>query len=105
MFGDRDRQAVAKSLFALQRIGHRTLGGALGDADALKADIQPRIVHHGEHRGHAAHFRPDQPTDRTVMIAIAHDAGRRRVDTELMLDRNAADVVRRPIRHQLRNEE
>ena len=35
-------------------------GGALGDADALHADAEPRIVHHREHAGEAAVLLADR---------------------------------------------
>ena len=41
------------ALLALARIGHCLLQCALGDADALQADREPRAVHHREHAGHA----------------------------------------------------
>jgi hypothetical protein len=50
MLGDRHRQPVALALLALDRIGDRALGRPLGDPDALQADVEPRIVHHREHR-------------------------------------------------------
>ena len=48
------------ALPALQRIGQRLLVGALGDADALHADVQPRGVHHREHVRQALVRRADQ---------------------------------------------
>ena len=48
------------ALLALQRIGQRLLIGALGDADALHADLQPGGVHHHEHVRQALVGRADQ---------------------------------------------
>jgi hypothetical protein len=45
------------------RISDGGLRRPLGDRDALQADVQPRIVHHREHRAHAAILLADQPAD------------------------------------------
>ena len=51
------------ALLALQRVGQRLLVGPLGDGDALHADLQPRGVHHHEHRRQARRWarRPARP--------------------------------------------
>ena len=89
----RRRHAGGAALPAFARIGERLLGGALGDPDALQADGKPRVVHHGEHAGHAAVFLADEIADRAAMVAEDHRAGRRGVDAELVLDRMRAHVV------------
>src|SRR4029077_12411249 len=85
--------ATARAAFA--RILHGLLRRGLGDRYALQADREPRLVHHGEHAGHAAVLLADQETGRAALIAIHHGAGRRRMDAELVLDRMGAHVVAR----------
>ena len=50
-----------------ERIVDRALGRALGDSDALQSDVQPRIVHHREHRPHAAMLGTEQPAGRPAL--------------------------------------
>jgi hypothetical protein len=69
------------------------LGGGFRHRDALESDGEPRLVHHGEHAGHAAVFLADEIADGAAAVAIDHDAGRRAVDPQLVLDRMAAHVV------------
>ena len=69
------------------------LRGALGDADTLYADTEPRRVHHHEHRRETAVFFPDEIADGAALLAELHHAGRARHDAELMLDPGADDVV------------
>ena len=98
MFDDRAHLGVAvgpASLAPVARIGERLLQGAIGDADALHADGEPRAVHHHEHGGEAAIFLADQPADGAFVVAIDHHAGRRGVNAELVLDAGAAHVVAR----------
>ena len=61
---------------ALPRIGDGLLGRDFRDGDALQADREPGLVHHGEHRRHAAVFLADQIADAVAMIAVDHVAGR-----------------------------
>ena len=81
------------ALNAIFRIGQRRLRRAFADLDTLQPDVEPRIVHHREHRTHPAHFGTDQPAPAIIIIAIGQDARRRSVDAKLMLDRYAADVI------------
>src|SRR5215472_7413507 len=81
------------ALFALTRVGERLLGRALGDRDALQPDRQARLVHHGEHAGHAAVLLADQEPGGAAVVAIDHGAGRRGMNAELVLDRMGAGVV------------
>ncbi len=102
--------AGGPALLAVARIGQRLLRGALGDRDALQADAQPRLVHHGEHAGHAAVLLADQETHGAAVVAKHHGAGRRGVDAELVLDRMHAHVVARAeravgVEQELRHEE
>ena len=52
------------SLSAFLRIGERLLIGGFADSHALDADIETRIVHHGEHACEALVFLADQIADR-----------------------------------------
>ena len=83
----------AGRLDALCGIGQRLLRGALANLHALAAYIETGLVHHREHRLHAAAFAADQFADAIVMVAIGHDAGGRGVDAQLVLNRRAMDVV------------
>ena len=99
----------------LMRIGCRLLQRPLRLADALDADHQPRVVHHGEHAGEAAILLADQPGDGARLVAEAavavdHRAGRRAMDAELVLEPGAEDVVPRAglafaVGQELRHEE
>jgi len=70
------------------------LGGAFGDLHALRADIDTGVVHHREHRLHAAKLAADHLADALVLLAISHDAGRRSVDPDLVLDRHTGHIIR-----------
>ena len=80
MFDYRDRGLVAAActcgLNALRRELAGLLGCPLGDLHALRADIDTGIVHHREHRLHAAKFAADHLANTLVLLAISHDAGR-----------------------------
>ncbi len=90
---DPDVGADRAALLALAGVLQRLLGRALGDADALQADREPRQVHHREHAGEAAVLLADEIAGRAAVVAIDHGAGRRGVDAELVLDRMGANVV------------
>ena len=86
--------AGAAPLPALARVGEGALiQRLLADRHALHADGEPRAVHHHEHRRQAAVLLADQPALRPARVAVDHDAGRRSVDSELVLDAGAAHVV------------
>src|SRR3546814_11027296 len=80
-------------LHPLARIIARLLVGALGDGEALEADIEPRIVHHGEHAVQAAVLLADQIPHGAVIVAERHAAGRAGVAAELPLPGHASQVV------------
>ena len=86
------------ALRAVLGVLHGLLGGGFADGDALHADGETGIVHHGEHAGEALVLLADQPADGTgfvaiLAVAIDHGAGRRAVDAELVLQRMAVEVV------------
>src|SRR5262249_54041289 len=56
-------------------------------------DLEARQIHHREHVLETAVFLADQVTYGTVLVAVGHDAGRTAMDTELVLDGYAPDVV------------
>src|SRR3546814_18679040 len=87
-------RARERRLDALGGKALRLLRRALADLDALATDHQPRIVHHHEHRAHAAHFLADDLAQAILVLAIDHHRGRRGVAAELVLDRGAAHAVR-----------
>ncbi len=68
------------------------LVGGLGAADALDADRQALVVHHGEHGGEAAVRLADQVADGAVEV---HHAGGRGLDAHLVLDGAAVHRVAR----------
>src|SRR6266511_660762 len=78
---------------ALARVRDGDLVGALGDADALEPHGEAGRVHRDEHVLEAAVLLPDEPADRAVLVAEGEHRGRARVDSELVLERHAADVV------------
>ncbi|MCY1170612.1 hypothetical protein D9M73_106920 [compost metagenome] len=99
MLDDLDRLGAARSgarrLHTLQRIADRRLRRGFRHLHALQTDIEPRIVHHREHRADAAEFAADQLADAVIVVAKAQHASRRGVQPHLMLDRNDADIVER----------
>ena len=86
-------RACARGLDALGSVIGRLLRRALADLDALIADIDARIVHHREHRREPAIFGTHQLAHAFAIVAIAHDAGGRGVDAELVLDADAAQII------------
>jgi len=89
----RHRPGQAARLQALASIGQATLERRLGNAQSLQADLEACIVHHGEHAGQALVGLPHQPAAGAVEV---HHAGRRPLDTHLVLQRAAGDCVARP---------
>ena len=61
--------AERAALPAFLRKRQRLLVGAVGDADALEADAEPRLVHHREHAEYAAIFLADQAADGAALVA------------------------------------
>jgi hypothetical protein len=60
---------------------------------ALQPDREARVVHHREHVLEAAILLADQVAGGAALVAVGHHAGRAGVDAELVLDRDAAQVV------------
>ena len=89
-------RAIGAALPAFARIGERLLGRTLGDRDPLQAHRKPRLVHHGEHAGHAAVLLADEEAGGAAAVAVDHGAGGRGVNAELVLDRMRARVVALP---------
>jgi hypothetical protein len=88
MMDDRRARAAADRL-ALHTgacVGDGLLVGRLRDGHALKADIQPGVVHHGEHVFQAAVGLADEVGDRAFLVAIRHDGGRGGVYAQLVFD-------------------
>ena len=93
---DNRRSAVASHWHALHPcpcVFQRLLIGALGDRDALHPDIESRVVHHGEHALHAAMLLAHEEADRTLLVAEGEHGGRASMDTEFVLQADAAHVV------------
>ncbi len=78
------------ALQALAGVGDGALVGHLGAADALDADGQALVVHHGEHRRQALVDLAHQPTTGAVEV---HHAGGRGLDPHLVLDGAAVHRV------------
>ena len=83
----------ARALDALSGIGQGLLVGALGQAQPLVTDGQAGIVHHGEHAAHALILLAEEKAHRTVVVTVGHDAGGARLDAQLVLQRDAAQIV------------
>src|SRR3546814_5424373 len=96
MLVDRHRGAVGRArerrLDTFGGKALRLLRRALADLDALAADHQARIVHHHEHRAHAAHFVADDLPEAVLILAIDHHRGRRAVDAELRSEEHTSDL-------------
>ena len=78
------------TLQALAGIGAGILVGGLGAANALDADRQTLVVHHGKHRGQALVGFTDQPS--LCAVKVDH-AGCRSLDPHLVLDGAAAHRI------------
>ncbi len=81
------------ALHALERIGPGMLVGTLGNAHALQPDVQPCVVHHGEHARQPLVRLADEITDRAPVVAESHRGRGAAVDAQLVLDRGAGQVV------------
>ena len=88
MMNDRCAFAAANrlALHACARVGDGLLVGRLRDGHALKADIQPGVVHHGEHVFQAVVGLADEVGNRTILVAIGYDSGRGGVYAQLVFD-------------------
>ncbi|MNT13132.1 hypothetical protein D3C72_1480900 [compost metagenome] len=80
------------TLNAFASIGDGALVGRLGAADALNANRQAFVIHHGEHRRQAFVLFTDQPATGAVEV---HHAGGRGLDAHLVFDRTATHGVGR----------
>ena len=69
-FGAADRRPL-HSLLGVA--GCLLVGGFVGDA--LQPDIQPSMVHHGEHVFEATVGLTDEIGDRSFLVAVRHDGG------------------------------
>ena len=69
------RHAWPAALLALTCVGDGLLGRGFGNPEALKPDGKARIVHHGEHAGHAAVLVADQIGGGAAIVAEHHGAG------------------------------
>ncbi|MCY1519841.1 hypothetical protein D9M68_546050 [compost metagenome] len=78
------------ALDALAGVFHGALVGALAGGQALDADAQALVVHHGEHGRQALVRRIDDPAGGAIEV---HHAGRRRLDAHLVFDRTAGQGV------------
>ena len=92
---DRDAALLARlrSLNALIGEGERTLKGAFRQADALEPHRKSRRIHHDEHVFEPAILLADQLADGAAFLAVRQNAGGARMNAELVLDRQASDIV------------
>ena len=97
MMNDRRHLALGHAgglpLLALAGIFHRFLIGAFSNRQPLHPDIKARIVHHGEHAGHAFIFLTQQIADTIPIIAIGHDRRRACMNADLFFQRDALEIV------------
>ena len=87
---DLGRRLSRAALHAARRVGECVLVGGLGHADALHTHAEPGVVHHREHRRHAAVLLADEPARRAVVL---HHAGGRAVEAELVFEADDAETV------------
>ena len=80
--GGMDTGPGGAALFAVNRIGQGRLIGALGNANALHADIEAGGIHHGEHVGQAIADLTNQLGPSAIK---QHGTGRRAMNAQLML--------------------
>ena len=84
-------------LLALLGIGQCVLRRGLSDTDTLQADMQPRIIHHGKHAGHAAMLRANQPAGCAAcgidIFAKRHDTSRAGVNTKFFFKADAFHII------------
>ena len=89
MLDDCHRGRIARPctgrLHSVIGVDKRLLERSFANLHALIANIDPSVVHHGEHGHQPAIFRADQLANAIVIIAIAHNASRRGIDAQLML--------------------
>ena len=85
--------APARATARVRAHRRRLLRRRFGHLHALQPDVEPRVVHHREHRAHSAEFGSDQLADAIVVIAKGQHAGRRSMQPHLVLDRRRPDVV------------
>ena len=82
--------ADGSALQPLLRVLASVLVGAISDGEALETDREAGVVHHREHVGHAPVLLADEEAGGFVVV---EDAGGRRLDAELVLDRLADHAV------------
>ena len=82
-----------RSLNAVTGVGHGLLVGTLGNGEPLKADIIPGAVHHQEHAVEAAVLLAKKITDGAFVLPVLEHRRRRRLDAELLLDRQALNII------------
>ena len=87
-----DRRAAGRrlALLAFSGVGERLLRRSLRHAEAFDPDAEAGVVHHGEHRGHAAMLRPHQPA---LGVVIFHHGGGGAVEAEFMLETDDLEAV------------
>src|SRR6185437_14132581 len=90
------RRARRAPLDAIARPLRCLLIGALRNRVALETHGETRRVHHDEHVLEPAIRLADQIADRPLLLAECHDTRRARMNAELVLDRDAADIVAFP---------
>ena len=86
------RTGERAALQTLFRVSRRVLIRDLRHREPLHADAEPRLIHHGEHRGQAAVLCADEIAGGVVVI---HHAGGIAVDAHLVLDRAAGHAILR----------
>ena len=74
MLDNRHRTTSTIALHPLAGIACRLLRRSLGGLHTLKSDIQPGVVHHGEHGAHTRPFRADQFPHAIVIVAKGQHA-------------------------------
>ena len=105
--GNGARRGVARAgaLNAITRIADSLLRGPLGNLHALQPDVQTRVVHHGEHGPHPPELGADEPPTASIVVTERHDTGWGRMNTQLVLDGCARNVVAAPVGQEFGHQE
>src|SRR5690554_1900798 len=93
MFADGGLAATRLALHTIQGVGEGVLAGALGDTNALHANLVARLVHHGKHVVEATPLFPYQVANGAFAFTKTQGAGGRTMDAQLVLNGSANHII------------